>query len=179
MAYDPQRHNRQSMRLPDYDYGQPGAYFVTICTNRHKRLFGYVDDHAMHVNQNGRVVREEWHRTADIRDNVSLDAFVVMPNHMHGIVQITFRRGTARRAPTTTHDDRQFGKPVPGSLLTIIRAFKSAVTRRINRIHNTPGATVWQRGYYDHVVRNEHDLERIRRYIRENPARWHEDRYYR
>ena len=96
---------------------------------------------------------------------------------MHGVIQITFRRGTARRAPT--RGDRRFGKPVPGSLPTVVRAFKSAVTRRINQIRDTPGGTVWQRGYHEHVVRNEHDLERIRRYIRENPARWHEDRYYR
>ena len=183
MPYDPEQHDRRSIRLPEYDYGQPGAYFITVCTQGRMCLFGDVVRGRMRLNAHGRIVAEEWHRTERIRDHVALDAFVVMPNHVHGIIGITVdpdghgpneRRGTARRAPTGTN--RRFGQPRPGSLPTIVRAFKSAATRRINQHRGTPGASVWQRNYYEHIVRGRRDLERIRRYIRTNPARWHRDR---
>jgi len=141
-------HRRRSIRLRGYDYTQPGAYFVTICTHERKALFGQVVDGDMVLNEWGWVVGEEWFKTAQIRPYVELfeDEFVVMPNHIHGILWIVDDGVGARRrrAPTV----EQFGKPVPKSIPTIIRAFKSAVTRRINQMHGTPGARVWQRNYY-------------------------------
>jgi len=183
MPYDPKRRNRRSIRLPDYDYSQPGAYFVTACTHNRVCLFGQVIGGGMQLNSYGRIVTEEWHRTERIHNHVALDASVVMPNHVHGSIGITVdldddgsndRRDTARRVPTRTN--RRFGQPRPGSLPTIVRGFKGAATCRINRRRGTPGEPVWQRNYYEHIVRDRRELERIRRYIHRNPARWHRDR---
>jgi REP element-mobilizing transposase RayT len=99
-----------------------------------------------------------------------LDAFIVMPNHIHGII---IRRGRARRAPTV----ERFGKPVAGSLPTLVGAYKSAVTRGINTLRKTHGEAVWQENYYEHIVRSEAELNRIREYIATNPMRWGSDRY--
>jgi REP element-mobilizing transposase RayT len=115
------------------------------------------------------VVEEEWLKTAEIRKNVELDVFVVMPNHFHGILVIVDKcRGTVHRAPTL----EQFAKPTSGSLPTIVRYFKSAVTRRINELRGAPNMPVWQRNYYEHVIRNENDLDEIREYIVNNTLKW-------
>ena len=169
--------------MQGYDYTQPGAYFVTICTYGREHLFGTVMDSGMQENELGGIVREEWFRTAQVRPYVRLydDEFVVMPNHIHGIIWIADdtvvarRRVGARRRRAPTRE--QFGKPVPGSIPTIVRAFKSAVTRRINILRGTPGAPVWQRNYWEHIIRTERALNAIRRYIQENPRRWELDRY--
>jgi len=150
MSYDPTKHDRRSIRLPTWDYRWPGAYFVTVCTHGRASIFGAVRDGRMHRNPFGRIVAEEWDRTGH-RDNVVLDAFVVMPDHVHGVLHITAdtdstpRRVTARRDPTCS--DRQFGQPKSGSLPTIVGAFKSAVTKRINRLRKMHGASVWQRNF--------------------------------
>ena len=186
MTYDPTRHHRRSIRLKGYDYTQPGAYFVTICTHERTCLFGEVVDGVMVLNAYGRIAQACWESIPDHFPHVQLDAVVIMPNHMHGIIWIVDDdgnttcgggRGTARRAPTTTTTTERFGAPVPGSLPTIIRSFKSAVTKHINAHRGTPGAPVWQRNYYEHIIRNEQALNAIRRYIAENPLRWHLDRY--
>uniref|UniRef100_UPI002ADDEAD7 transposase n=1 Tax=Thermoflexus sp. TaxID=1969742 RepID=UPI002ADDEAD7 len=154
------------------------AYFVTICTRGHEPLFGTVVDGEMRVNEWGTIVREEWFRTAQLRPYVMLyeDEFVVMPNHVHGIIWIVGETvgATRRVAPTTTIPP---AGPVAGSVGAIIGQFKSAVTKRINILRATPGAPVWQRNYYEHIIRNERALDAIRRYIAENPLRWHLDRY--
>nr|BAL58065.1 hypothetical conserved protein [uncultured Chloroflexota bacterium] len=183
--YDPARHHRRSIRLKGYDYTQPGAYFITIVTHERAHLFGAVVDGVMRLNAWGEIVREEWFKTAQIRPYVRLydEEFVVMPNHVHGIIWIVDDdvgarrrrcRGTAPPCPDPDHVE-QFGKPVPGSIPTIVRAFKSAVTHRINALQNTPGAPVWQRNYYEHIIRDERALHAIRQYIIENPLRWHLD----
>ena len=163
--------HRRPLRLRGYDYASPGAYFVTVCTRKRECVFGEVADGVMVANDAGRVVAEEWHRTFAVRNNSAMDEYVVMPNHFHGIVVLHDRRGTARRAPTM----EGFGAPIAGSIPTIVRAFKSAVTKRINGLCGTPGASVWQRGYYEHIIRNENEWCRIRRYIAENPACWGDD----
>ena len=190
MAYNPEKHRRRSIRLRDYDYSQPGAYFITICTYDRDCLFGEVVDGVMQLNAYGRIVADEWHRTATVRPNVALDAFVVMPNHVHGIIGIVEsnddrgdvssqigdvsqrRRGT----PAVCPYQRTFGGAIAGTLSTIMRQYKSIVTKRINHHRGTPGVPVWQRGYYEHIIRNERALNRIRRYIIENPLHWHNDR---
>lgn len=170
----PPKKQHHSIRLKGYDYRQPCAYFVTICTRRWQHLFGEIFNGQMIRNAIGKIVAAEWQRTAEIRTYVHLDEYVVMPNHLHGIVMITESgRGTASRALTT----EQFGQPVPGSLPTIIRAFKSATTKRVNRLRRTPGHPVWQRNYFEHVIRTDHALNRIRTYIPHNSARWHLDQY--
>lgn len=129
------------------------------------------------MNKFGEIVRAEWLHTEDIRENVALGEYAVMPNHFHGIIHIC--TGTARRAPTgdrtPTVNVEQFGKPVAGSIPTIMRSFKSAVTKRINETRNTPGAPVWQRNYYEHIIRDDADYTRIARYIADNPLNWEKD----
>ena len=167
-----QKH-RRTTRLQSYDYTRPGAYFVTVCTRNRKCFFGDITGEEMHPNEYGRIVQEQWKKTARIRSSVELDQFVIMPNHLHGIVILKESRcrDTARRVPTP----EQFGKPVVGSLSTVIRSFKSAATKRINLVRRTPGARVWQPRYYEHVIRNKKDLSSIREYIITNPAKWASD----
>ena len=181
MPYDPNRHHRRSIRLKGYDYTQPGAYFITIVTYERMPLFGEIVNGEMRLNEYGQMVRDEWFQTAVVRPYVVLhpDEFVVMPNHVHGIIWIVDTDADGgddvgarrRRAPA-----EQFGKPIPGSIPTIVRSFKSMTTRRINLLRNTPGAAVWQRNYYEHIIRHERALNAIRQYIIENPRRWQMDR---
>ncbi|WP_419660135.1 hypothetical protein Dvar_04820 [Desulfosarcina variabilis str. Montpellier] len=176
MKYDPTIHKRRSIRLSGYDYASKGAYFITICTHQHFCLFGDIINGQMQLNDIGRIVADEWLQTAVIRMEIQLDEWVVMPNHFHGIVCMRSRRGTARRAPTPTRE--RFGRPIAGSVPTIVRAFKSAVTRRINTMRDTTGAKVWQRNYREHIIRSEPELNGLREYIQNNPARWTLDRLY-
>ena len=119
----------------------------------------------MYENEFGKIVRDEWNKTAIIRQYVKLDEFIIMPNHIHGIIQLC--RGTARRAPTG--EIEQFGKPTIGSIPTIIRSFKSAASKYI---HQKDKSFKWQRNYYEHVIRDVKSLYFIRKYIRENPIQW-------
>ena len=167
-------HGRKSIRLKEFDYSSAGAYFVTICTHDRECLFGTVADEKIVLNDIGRIVENEWLQTAEIRDNVFTDAYIIMPNHVHGILFIQdpdAGRGTVHRAPTV----EQFGKPTSNSIPTIIRSFKATVTKQINEFRHTPGQKVWQRGFYDRVIRSDDELNRIREYIIYNPLKWHEN----
>ncbi|MHB0924866.1 MAG: transposase [Bellilinea sp.] len=169
-------HHRRSIRLPGYDYAQEGAYFITLCTHNREHLFGEIVNGEMVLNDLGKIVHDEWNHTSIIRPTIELGEFVVMPNHFHGIILIVDGRGTAHRAPTgdiPTYE--QFGKPVAGSIPTVVRGFKSAATKRINIFRNTPGAPVWQRNYYEHIIRNEKSYFEIAQYIFDNPAHWETD----
>jgi len=253
VRYDPEKHRRRSIRLKGYDYSHAGVYFVTICTQGRACLFGEVIDGEMRLNDAGRMVVAEWERLPALFPNVVLDAFVVMPNHVHGIVILTNPAddttdratpmgttpmgttpmgttpmgatpmgatpmgATTRVAPTTTGDDTtpvgaglvpaqsgaglvpaQSGAglvpassvpaqsvPAPSTpaptLGDVIGAFKSRVTVEYTRGVKTLGWTpfdkrLWQRNYYEHIIRNEEALNRIRQYILENPIRWTVDR---
>jgi len=171
-------HHRRSIRLPGYDYTAAGAYFITICTQGRECLFGQVMDGDMRLNALGEIVRAEWEKSAALRAEIELGPYAVMPNHFHAIIWMIddrCSRGTARRAPTTVE---QFGKPVAGSIPTIVRAFKSAVTRQINLVRQTPGAAVWQRNYYEHIIRDEPSCEKIAAYILNNPRQWEADQLF-
>jgi len=166
MTLNSDRHRRRSIRLKYYDYSQAGAYFVTICTYNKKCLFGEVIDGKMVLNQFGKVVEREWLRTTEIRPNMQLDKFIIMPNHMHGIVIIDESNvGATGRSPLPKG-------PTPKSIGAIAAGFKSVATRRINDLRGTPYTPVWQRNYYEHVIRNEDDLSEIREYIVNNPMKW-------
>jgi len=162
MRYDPAIHHRRSIRLRDYDYAQSSAYFVTISTYQYVHIFGEVVNDTMHLNAYGQIVTEDWCWLADQYEFVELDAFVVMPNHLHGIIVITGGEGGSRTART---------KP----LGRLIGAFKTVSTKHINEWRETPSATLWHRNYFEHIIRNDDDLDRIRAYIAANPARWSED----
>ncbi|KPK87129.1 hypothetical protein AMJ80_12340 [bacterium SM23_31] len=180
----PEKHHRRSIRLKEYDYTRPGAYFVTICTHNSECLFGEIRNGTMCLNEYGNIVDIEWRRTGEKRKNIVLDAYVVMPNHFHGILfMIDTRRGIPPRrdcAPTNTENDRnyrKFGEMISGSLPAIIRSFKSAATKKINNLRNERGTPLWQRNYYEHIIRNDADLQKIREYITNNPLKWELDRY--
>lgn len=186
MPFNPDIHHRRTIRLRGHDYSGGGAYFVTICTHERECLFGDVIDGEMRCNGAGLVVQEEWRLTAALREYVVLDEFIVMPNHFHAVLAIDDRRGTARRDPGNDVDIRlgtarraptleSFAAPVVGSLATVIRSFKSAVSKRINHLRDNPGTPVWQRNYYERVIRDERELNSIRQYIDDNPAKWEQD----
>ena len=169
----------KSIRLKGYDYSRAGAYFVTICTHNKECLFCDVVNGNLALNDFGRMVDSEWLKTTEIRKNVILDKYIVMPNHFHGIVLITENDSGKARLATTKYNvsiKMEFGKPKPGSLPVIVGAFKSAVARQINLIRNTPGNEIWQHNYYERVVRNPDELHRIREYILANPLRWQMDK---
>jgi REP element-mobilizing transposase RayT len=153
-------------------------------------LFGDIIENVVHVNSLGEIVREEWLKSADIRREIELDEFVVMPNHVHGILVI--RDVGEHGRPPLPNDPRDgigaHGRPplpyapqprapqpigrIPRSLGSFVAGFKSAVTVRINQSRAMPGVPVWQRNYYEHIIRDDESLNRIRKYIVENPLRW-------
>jgi len=163
-------YNRRSLRLQNFDYTQDGVYFVTICTHRLAQKFGRVVDGKLALNDLGTLVAEEWQKTAEIRPTVEVDLYVVMPNHIHGILFISQSRRARQSLGNATIRANSLG--------SIIAQFKSVVTKRSRRLAITPNLPIWKRNYYDHIVRNEKDLDRIRQYIVANPARWSEDRYF-
>jgi REP element-mobilizing transposase RayT len=180
--YDPFKHHRRTTRLKGWDYGSPGVYFVTFCTYQRENLF---DDKEL-----CELVGNMWQAipTQPRAQHVTLDEWVVMPNHLHGIIVLidTDCRGEAsgneaapRKGTILPDASPNSGQPLgvtPGSLGVIAGNFKSLTTRQINNLRRTPGGRVWQRGYYDRIVRNERELNAVRNYIRENPQRWEEDR---
>ncbi len=170
--------SRRSMRLPGYDYRQSGVYFVTICTHQKAKLFGAVVDGDLVHSTVGEIVCEEWRHVAQARSNIQLGQYVVMPNHLHGLLFLEemLESGDAQNR----HADlapRKNGLS-SGSLGAIISQFKAAVSRRAWSGLIGRSIRIWQRNYYDHIVRSEKSLNEIRRYISENPARWAEDSLY-
>ena len=180
---------RRSMRLPHYDYGQSGAYFVTICTLSRECLFGQIVGDEMRLSEAGALARREWLRSAEMRREIMLDEYIVMPNHLHGIVFIVETdsqrydgkandgletAGIHRREPGVHRTPLR--RPAQASLGAFINGYKASVTKGVTALRIVSGASAWQRNYYEHVIRNDDDLDRIRRYIADNPARWAEDR---
>ena len=165
--HGPRDRYRRSLRLKGYDYSQPGAYFVTRCTESRECLFGEIANDDVMLNEYGKVVEEEWLETPRLRTQVELDEFVVMPNHLHAIIVI---REAATTRPMVGARSSAPLRRTPHSLGSLIAGFKSAVTKRINVLRMSPGSRVWQHNYYDHVVRDEDDINRIREYIVNNPG---------
>jgi len=184
--------SRRSIRLREYDYTRPGAYFVTVCSHRHECLFGDVSDGEVALSEYGQIVADEWARSAKIRDELRLGDFIVMPNHLHGIVRLgagshgriaaqdwvgAHGRAPLRRSPDGSCALGSLHRP-GRSLGFFIAGFKSAATKRINLAREKLGEPVWQRNYYEHIVRDEDDLLRIRQYIQDNPLKWESDEYH-
>jgi REP element-mobilizing transposase RayT len=166
MKFDPQKHHRHSIRLQRYDYSQAGAYFVTIVAWQREMLFGEFVDGVMVLNDFGKIVAEKWQWLETQYEYVELGAWVIMPNHHHGILVIHDGRGGSRPAPTPIKR-----KPLGG----LIGAFKTVSTKHINLLRDTEGQVVWQRNYYEHIIRNESEMDRITRYIESNPSMWMDD----
>lgn len=161
MPYNSSKRHRRSIRLAGYDYTLNGAYFVTMVCNDRVTLF---EDASLRD-----LVDDAWLWLARQYPHVDLDEYIIMPNHIHGI--IVFREaagGGSRTAPTTQALPRK-------ALGSVIGAFKTVSTKRINQLLDTPGAVLWQRNYWERIIRNEDEMNRIRQYIIDNPARWDED----
>jgi putative transposase len=171
MSIDPMQINRRSIRLAGYDYSSPGAYFITVVTNGHKCIFGEITDHEISLYDLGRIAKKCWLDIPNHFKNVEVEPFVVMPNHIHGIITIIDEdgRGTIYRAPTT----EKFGQPVKGSIPTIIRTYKAAVSRI--SLREIGVVKIWQRNYYEHIIRNQEEWEHISGYIIANPDQWPDD----
>jgi len=182
MPYNRDRHHRHSIRLRGYDYRSPGVYFVTLCTHQRQNLFGVVRDGVMQPNDFGRVVAALWSRIPEHDPRIRLDAFQVMPNHVHGLIEIVGLDGqacswTAPGSGDGSGPEHPRG-PAPGSLGAVLGSFKSASTRRINAIRRVQGAPLWQRNYWEHIIRNADEYERIYTYVISNPALWADDELY-
>ncbi|GAP16093.1 transposase [Longilinea arvoryzae] len=176
--------NRHSIRLKGYDYSQPGAYFVTICTHHNECLFGEVVNGDMVLNALGEQVRFTWFDLVNHVPNIELGPFGIMPNHVHGVIEIVdgsvvgagsgpamVRAGSepARTEPART--------PIP--LSEIVRQFKTFSARRVNALRGLSGVPVWHRNYWEHIIRNEESYEKIAMYITHNPLQWEMDRFHR
>jgi REP element-mobilizing transposase RayT len=151
-------HHRHSLRLEGYDYSQNGAYFVTICTHQGVCILARVVDGRCQETRIGQIARWVWEELAR-HYAVILDEFCIMPNHVHGILFI--EEGSSH------------------GLAEIVRGFKSYSAKRINQVTKSGGKPVWQRNYYERVIRNERELNAVREYIRNNPMKWELDQEYR
>jgi putative transposase len=180
----PPTKRRRTIRVQGYDYTQAGAYFITICTRDRECLLGKVVNGLVQLNETGRLVESVWLQTATVRPDIELDAYVIMPNHFHAVFFIHESRGvpgaTHRVAPTINHaaagKTRRPTGPKPGSVGAVMAQFKSLVSKRINLTQKNLAGSVWQRNYYEHVIRDEASLNRIREYIATNAQRWELDR---
>ena len=159
MPYDPERHHRQSTRPRGYDYSAQGGYFVTVCTENRGALLGELVDGQMAVNELGFTVYRAWQDLPNRFPTVIPDAFVVMPNHVHGIVFLSADPATE----------------VAPSLGEVMRAFKSITAIACNRLLDRSGTPFWQPRFHDRIIRDEKALDAIRAYIQNNPANWHRD----
>ena len=169
----PPQRNRRSIRLRGYDYSQAGAYFVTICTHNRQCLFGEIMGGEMRLNDAGNIARQCWDDIPIHFPQVDLDEFVVMPNHIHGIVVISNNAGAKNFSPLPK-TTRPCG--ISKTIGSIVRGFKIGVTKWMR--NNTPIHDVWQRNYWEHIVRNEPELDLIREYIHNNPAQWELDKLH-
>ncbi len=158
--------NRKANRLPEYDYSRPGHYFVTLCIKNRLCLFGDIVNGSITLNDTGKIINKYWQSIPRYYPDVELDESVVMPNHIHGIIVIG---AISDRAQTAAN---RANRPY-GLLSQIIKSFKQITTKQIRC--NMPDFS-WQRSFYDHIIRNNEDLHRIREYIQNNPLKWHLDR---
>ena len=169
--------NRRSIRLEDFDYTSGALYFLTICADRRRCIFGRVHDGEVQLNKLGRIVEDEWLVSLEMRRHLDLDAFVIMPNHMHAVVAF-FDQGDAAAGGGKGARSAPLRGMQPRSLPSFVAGFKASVTRSTRAMLPRWRTPIWQRNYYEHIIRNDRDLERIREYIAANPARWEEDSYH-
>lgn len=163
--------SRKSIRLKGYDYSKEGVYHITVATVNRECMFGNIINGEMFLNDSGDIIQQEWTKTPVIRPNIRLDEFVIMPNHIHGIIIIEYSmgRGVLQYAPTKFQSPSQ-------TIGAIVRGFKSTVTKQINTIRNTPLKQVWQRNYYEQIIQTDADLNRVREYIVNNPKQWNNEK---
>jgi putative transposase len=175
----PIRRRKNSLRLSGYDYSQLGAYFVTMCTKDRHPLFGAIENGMMRLTEAGEIAAECWKRIPEHFSNTKLDEFIVMPDHLHGIIVVTGQTksmtgfvpgGAIQESPRLDRDDPVWRRRM--LLPKIIGRFKQNSAKQINILRGTPGIPVWQRGYHDRIIRDAESLSIIRRYIIANPRHW-------
>ena len=168
---------RRGLRLPGYDYAQTGVYFVTICTRGRVCVLGDVVDGEVRLSELGVMVNSVWSELPRHYAHVRLDAWIVMLNHVHGIVMLEPEDDVAGAGlkPRAGLKPAPTGPKIRHGLPEVVRAFKTFSARRINAARGAVGTSFWQRDYYEHVIRGEESLDRIRQYIVDNPALWDED----
>ncbi len=192
MKYNPEIHKRRSIRLKGYDYAQAGLYFITICCQDRIYRFGKIENNEMILNEYGIIAYNEWQKLSERFQNFELDVFQIMPNHMHGIIVLNdpVRAGftPAQNANAQNPENAQIthagiragASPAP-TISDIVGAYKSLVTNRCLEIYKSKNETMgklWQRNYYEHIIRNEQSYQNISNYIINNPAKWMQDRFY-
>lgn len=198
MKYDPKIHHRRSIRLKGYDYSQAGAYFITICTNDRKCLFGEIINGEMILNDYGKIANDEWEKLPQRFPNFELDVFQIMPNHMHGIVLLNESVGAGLAPAQNEHNNRATARVAPTKTVgDIVGAYKSLVANEclkifklnwetvnragVNRAGVNPAPTMgklWQRNYHEHIIRNEQSYQTISNYIINNPDNWASDKFF-
>jgi REP element-mobilizing transposase RayT len=195
--YNPNLHHRRSIRLKGFDYSQAGLYFITICCQDRFCHFGHVENDAMILNEYGQIAFDEWMKLPERYPNFELDVFQIMPNHIHAIISLTNPaavRATLAVAPigntvspianSVAHDTIGAGvnpAPTGTGVSDIVGAYKSLVSNgclKIFKSKNEMMGKLWQRNYYEHIIRNEQSYQRIAEYIMNNPIKWREDKFY-
>ncbi len=189
MKYNPGIHHRRSIRLKGYDYSKEGLYFITICTHNRLCLFGEIENGEMILNDAGWTMEKYWLEIPKHYPNVVLHEHVVMPNHVHGIIEIESNVGVQNleplleplqpvhdHEPLQQHPQNKFQQIIPRSIGSIVRGCKIGMTKWFRK--NTDIYRVWQRNYYEHVIRDEKSYDHISEYIQTNPLQWQDDKYY-
>ncbi|HEX9987484.1 MAG TPA: transposase [Chloroflexia bacterium] len=173
MSYDPDRHHRHSTRLKGYDYAQAGAYFITIVTQGRESFLGQVLDGEVKLHMAGDLVAQQWYELPNRFPNIETDEFVVMPNHIHGIIVIHSSSVNSYSSEPGTNAVAISKVETSVTLGNVVRAFKAVTTQLIRKSGLVEFG--WQRNYHDHIIRNEHEMDNIRAYILYNPANWAQD----
>jgi putative transposase len=188
MPYNKNIHHRRSIRLKGYDYSQAGLYFITICVQDRKCLFGEIENGEMVLNEFGMIAYQQWEKLPERFTNMESDVFQIMPNHMHGIIMLTDTVGaTLAVAPDNNPVADETGagaSPAPTKTVgDIVGAYKSLVANDCLETfkQNHPGkimGKLWQRNYYEHIIRDEQSYQRISDYIINNPKNWNNDKFF-
>ena len=163
---------RRTIRFQAFDYSQAACYFVTICSKDNRCIFGHVVDTKMQLNSLGTIVEECLVAVPLHFNNTEIPVHSIMPNHLHAIVVLRANASTVGPAKTSNKRAEAFAAPVIGSIPTIVRSFKSAVTRAARAAFRKPSLDVWQRNYFERVIRSDDEFRKTWQYICENPARW-------
>jgi len=173
---DPFHYYRRSLRLRKHHYARGGVYFVTLCARERECLFGEITGVEMRLSDCGKIIRDEWLHTETTRQNVLLDAYVIMPNHIHGVIILTSGIAAEKRRPTWFNADLERARAaVPDSVAAVLTQFKSITTQRIRALTEARTETVWQDQHTEQRIWSEQILERIREYIASNPTLWDQD----
>jgi len=181
MPYNPNIHHRRSIRLKGYDYSQAGMYFVTICCQDKICRFGKIENEAMGLNDFGKIAYDEWVKLQERYPNVLLDIFQIMPNHIHGIIVLNDVGATLAVALNDVANDNRAGASPAPTVGNIVGGYKSLVANRcleICKSQNDYMGKLWQRNYWEHIIRNEQSYQHIADYIFNNPINWDNDKLY-